>query len=486
MTTISQTQANKYIADGQKIDSAVIELARNGEFLPYILHTMPHFEVNWHHILIEKYAKKIINKEIKRLMIFMPPRHGKTEMVSVKLPAFIFGHDPDIQMIGTSYGAELATKINRQIQRTMDSDAHKQIFPGSVLNDSNVRTVSGNALRNSDVFEIVGRRGSYRSAGVGGSITGVGANLLLIDDPIKNREEANSAVYRDKVWDWYTSTAYTRLEKDGQIILVLTRWHEDDLAGRLLKEQKENPNADKWDILSLEAIKETERPYDKRKIGEPLWPWKYNLERLNGIRGTIGRRDWEALYQQRPSALEGNLFRSEWWKYYTDLPLNIERIVQFWDCAQKPGITNDYTVCATWAKTPSGFYLLDLYRGKVEYPQLISTANALYNKHKPHAVVIEDKAAGISLIQDLRKNTTIPVIAYDPAQRDKETRASAATPAVEAGNCYLPKNANWLHDFIREHERFPDTAHDDIVDTTSMMVDYFNKTNYSGPRIRSL
>jgi predicted phage terminase large subunit-like protein len=481
---MSQDEARQANIDKKNVDNALAQLARKGNFLPFILNTMPHFEYNWHHGKIENVATRWMNKEIKRLLVFMPPRHGKTEMLSARLPAFIFGHRPNSQIIGTSYGAELASKINRQIQKIIDSPTYSNIFPDSRISGQTQKTAG--AIRNSDVFEIVGTRGSYRSAGIGGSITGTGADYLIIDDPIKNREEANSLTYRNKIWDWYTSTAYTRLEKNGSILIVLTRWHEDDLAGRLLKEQKENPDADKWEILSLEAIKESNNEKDPREIGEPLWPWKYDKERLAGIRGTIGRRDWDALYQQRPSAIEGSLFKSAWWKYYDERPMSGGSIVQFWDCAQKPGLTNDYTVCATWMKTQTGYYLLDLYRAKVEYPQLINSVKALHSKWKPIAVVIEDKASGISLIQDIRQSTTIPVLAYNPNQRDKETRASAATPSVEAGNCYLPKGTSWLHDFITEHEVFPNGAHDDIVDTTSMMVEHFNSNSNAGPRIRSL
>ena len=245
--------------------------------------------MNWHHRLLCEYLDDFTKKKIRRLMVFMPPRHGKSELVSRKLPAYIFGCNPDANIISTSYSADLAQRMNRDVQRIIDSPAYGELFPETKLFGKNIRTVTGHALRNSDIFEIVGHRGSYRGAGVGGGITGMGGDYIIIDDPIKNREEANSSTYRKKLWEWYTSTLYTRQEKEGSILITLTRWHEDDLAGRLLELAEKDPQADQWEVLLLPAVAEKERhPRDPRQEGEALWPGKYPIDELMKIKATIG------------------------------------------------------------------------------------------------------------------------------------------------------------------------------------------------------
>lgn len=453
--------------------------------LNFTLSTMPNYVIGRHHAILANKLRRVVEGKCKRLMIFMPPRHGKSEIASVRFPAWALGRNPNLRIIGCSYGAELARKINRQVQKVMDSEAYHQVFPHTRLNDRNVKTLQ-RPLRNSDTFEIVGALGTYRAAGIGGAITGTGADILIIDDPIKNQKEANSLVFRDSLWEWYTGTAYTRLEKDGAVILIQTRWHEDDLAGRLLTEmQKGGEYADKWEVVTLEAIKESENPLDWREHGEALWDWKYPIEALLGIKQTVGSIVFSAQYQQKPSPVSGALFKRSWWKYYREIPAEAGEIIQVYDTAQKPGITNDWSVCATWKKVSSGYYLLDLWRNKVEAPDLERLAVANYNKWLPNKVLIEDKSSGSSLIQYLQRNTTLPVIPINPTA-DKETRAISATGTVEAGNCYLPENARWVQDFIVEHEQFPFGTFDDQVDTTAMAINYFKTIGQINPRVRRL
>lgn len=217
------------------IQEARRELARR-HMSDFVLYVDRNYQMNWHHQLLCEYLDRLAQKEIRRLMVFMPPRHGKSELVSRKFPAFLLGNKPDTSIISCSYASDLASRMNRDVQRLIDSPEYEQLFPNSRLFGKNIRsTARGSYLRNSDIFEIVNHRGVYRSAGVGGGITGMGGEYIIIDDPVKNREEADSATYREKVYNWYTSTLYTRLEKDGCILLTLTRWHEDDLAGKLLK-----------------------------------------------------------------------------------------------------------------------------------------------------------------------------------------------------------------------------------------------------------
>lgn len=224
--------------------------------LAFTTYTMPTYEVGWHHRAVCEALDDLYAGIITRLMISMPPRHGKSELVSRRFPSYILGRDPDAQVIATSYSADLASMMNRDVQRIMDSEEYARIFPETRLGASNIRSLAGGTLRNSDIFEVVGHRGRYRSAGVGGGITGMGMQFGIIDDPFKNREEADSPTIREKVWDWYTSTFYTRLEKNARVLVTCTRWHEDDLSGRLLRLQEEDPEADQWVEIRLPAIAE--------------------------------------------------------------------------------------------------------------------------------------------------------------------------------------------------------------------------------------
>ncbi len=224
--------------------------------LEFTRYTKPDYEVSWHHRLICQRLDALLRGEIRRLMVFAPPRHGKSELISRRLPAYYLGRDPDASIIACSYSAELAARMNRDVQRIIDDPAYARLFPATRLWSSQVRTVAkpGTWLRNSDLFEIVNHRGVYRAAGVGGGITGMGATLGIIDDPIKNEEEAYSATVRRNVLDWYKSTFYTRLEKDSRIVLIMTRWHRGDLAGALLEEAAATPDADQWEVLSFPAL----------------------------------------------------------------------------------------------------------------------------------------------------------------------------------------------------------------------------------------
>lgn len=225
-------------------------------------------------------------------------------------PAYSLGRNPDLQIIATSYAADLASRMNRDVQRIIASPVYHEVFPDTTLNDKNIRTTAqGNFLRNNDIFEVVGHSGVYRSAGVGGSITGMGYDIGLIDDPIKDRAQAESPTYRERAWEWFVSTFYTRAEKNPRMLVILTRWHSDDLAGRLLKKGDEDLEAEQWTVLNLPAIAEAPVPsYDPRKPGEALWPWKYDEIALKRKEAMVGPYEWEAMWQQRPPDSKYSLF----------------------------------------------------------------------------------------------------------------------------------------------------------------------------------
>ncbi len=440
----------------------------------FALYTDDRYRMNWHHALLCDYLDRFIAKRIRRLMVFMPPRHGKSELVSRKLPAFIFGVNPDAEVVATSYSADLAQRMNRDVQRIIDSKAYGELFPATTLNGKNIRTVAGgNYLRNSDIFEIVKHRGTYRSAGVGGGITGMGGDYIIIDDPVKNREEANSLTMREKLWDWFTSTLYTRQEKDASILLTLTRWHEDDLAGRLMELEKKDPEADQWEILMLPAIcEEAERhPLDPREDNMALWPGKYTYTDLRKIKATIGTYDWSAMYQQKPQPAGGVIFRREWMnKIYRELPAGAI-LIQSWDLPFKNSESSAKCAGIVMARKGAEIFFVDVVNDKMDFPTSATAIRSLTAKHpRARAKVVEDKANGPAIISYLQKD--IPgMIAFNP-KGSKEDRALSVSPYFEAGNVYFPEYAPWKGDLISDLLRFPSGVYKDTVDATVQGILY--------------
>lgn len=461
------------------MEEARRELARRtmGDFVLYV---DDNYRMNWHHRLLCDYLDKLACKEIRRLMVFMPPRHGKSELVSRKFPAYLLGRNPDTSIISCSYSADLASRMNRDVQRLIDSEQYLELFPGTQLSNQHTRRFyETRYTRNNNMFEVVDKKGTYRSSGVGGGITGMGGEYIIIDDPVKNREDADSATMREKVYDWYTSTLYTRLEKDGCILLTLTRWHEDDLAGKLLKAAQEG--ADQWTILELPAVCEyPPKPYDVRQEGEALWKWKYDEESLEKMKVTVGSRDWAALYQQHPTPGEGGTFKREWWNYYKVLPDGLYDFVQSWDCTFKDAQSSDYVVGQVWARKGSSRYLLDQVRGRMSFTETLRAIRSLSAKW-PQAIrkLVEDKANGTAVIDVLRKE--IPGLIPVEPEGGKIVRANAVTAVAEAGNIYLPDPsiAPWVHDFVEEHAVFPNGANDDQVDAQTQANTYYNSSSFS-------
>ena len=466
--------------------AARIELARRS-MLDFATMTDPRYTVNWHHRVLCEYLELFVKKKILRLMVFEPPRHGKSELVSRKLPAYILGRDPDASIIATSYSDDLAARMNRDAQRIISSPAYSVVFPQTTLaGQSNQLTASGSYIRNSGLFEIVGRRGVYRSAGVGGSITGMGGDYVIIDDPIRNREDAASKVLRDKTWEWYTSTLYTRLEKDGAILLTMTRWHEDDLAGRLLNLMETDPAADQWTVLNFPAIAEAVRhPDDPRSEGEALWPEKYTAKQLEAFKASIGSYDWNALYQQRPAPLEGGLFDRKHWQYWRELPPKLTDWVQSWDCAFKATSTSDFVVGQVWARDGANCYLVDQIRQRMTFTETMESIRLMSQLYpSTRRKLIEDKANGSAVIDALKRE--IPGLIPVQPRGGKESRAASISAAVESGNVYLPHKARWLGDFIEECAAFPNAAHDDQVDAMSQALIFLQRRSRMGRMLESL
>jgi predicted phage terminase large subunit-like protein len=416
------------------------------------------FKVARHHRLLIQKLEAVERGEIDRLMLFMPPRHGKSLLSSVLFPCWYLGRHPDRSIIASSYGAELALDFGRRVRNHMTDALYQRIFPRAVVSGD-----SSAAHR----FNLVAG-GAYYAVGAGGVLTGRGADLLLIDDPVKNREDADSAAFRKSLREWYESVAYSRLEPGGAIVLIQTRWHQDDLAGWLLKEHA----SEGWEVVSLPAIAEGGDVLGRAE-GEPLWPERFGREALARIREAIGGAAWAALYQQRPTAAEGAIFKREWWRFYNEstLPGRFERVLLSLDTAFKASQTADYSAAVVLGVAKTAYHVLDVWRGRVEFPELRRQVEVLASKWNPERVLVEDKASGQSLVQALQAETRLAVTAIK-VDADKVSRANAVTPLVEAGKVYLLERAAWLGDFLEEVSNFPAGAHDDMVDAFTQALNF--------------
>ena len=453
----------------------------------FVLQTMPGYRMGWVHRRIcgelDGFLQAAAEGRSPRLMITMPPRSGKSELASRRFPAYALGRYPDMSIIAASYSADLASRMNRDVQRIMDEDSYAALFPETRLNASNVRSVAhGSYLRNSDIFEVVGRSGVYRSVGVGGGITGMGGTICILDDVIKDRASADSPTIRQNIWEWYTSTLYTRLAPGGGVIVMLTRWHEDDLAGRLLDAQARG-EGDQWRVVSFPAIAEEDEEF--RRAGEALHPERYPLEALLKIKAAIGSRDWAALYQQRPAPAGGAVFRAEWlgrtW-IPADLPYRFDSVCASWDLTFKGGPASDWAVGQLWGRSGADFYLLAQERGRWGFTESIEAVRRLSARAKeftplPVRVLIEDAANGPAVVDALKRE--IPGIVPVRPDGSKEARAHSVTPLFEAGNVLLPDAslAPWIGDWKQELLSFPAGAHDDQCDSCSMALRHLSSAH---------
>lgn len=420
--------------------------------LPYTEYTLPRYEAAEHHKHIASKLEAVARGVVRRLMIFMPPRHGKSELASKRLPAWYLGQHPERSIIAASYNSELAGDFGREVRNIIASPEHLALFPGSGLaQDSQAanrwHTQAG---------------GSYVAAGVGTAVTGRGADLLLIDDPHKDRAEADSEVSRDHVWNWYTSTAYTRLTPNGCVVLIQTRWHEDDLAGRLLEAQKHG--GDQWEVINLPAIID----------GKALWPERYDLPALERIRSAIGTRDWSALYQQSPAPEEGNWFKREWLHYYDTKP---ERLHCYG--ASDYAVTadgGDYTVHAVAGLDPEGnLYILDWWRGQEDTLTWTNAMLEMIKRHRPMEWADEGGPIGRGVSPFIeRMMAELGLFVHRPSypaarNETKQIRSNSIRGRMAQGRVFFPRNAPWLADFISELLVFPAGKHDDQVDALSML-----------------
>lgn len=463
----------------EQLECVRISTARQS-LVGFIYGTLPGYLMGWVHreicLELDAFLQDVIDGKSPRLMLTMPPRHGKSEIASRRFPAYAFGRYPDLSIISTSYSSDLASRMNRDVQRIIDSQEYHAIFPDTCLAGRNSNLgIQGAYMRNSDLFEIVGHKGVYRSAGVGGGVTGMGADIAIIDDPFKDRMSADSPTIRQNIWEWYTSTLYTRLAPGGGIIIINTRWHTDDLSGHLLAEEASG-DGDKWRVVNFPAIAECDEP--NRKRGEALHPERYPLENLLKIKAAIGTRDWEALYQQHPTPEGGTIFKQDWLKFWVpkDLPQRYDSMVLSWDMTFKEGDSSDFVVGQVWGKHGGDYYLLDQVRGRWGFTDTLEQFKRLAERY-PDATrkLIEDKANGPAVIDSLKHHIS-GIIPIEP-DGSKVARAHAVTALFEAGNVYIPDVSlfPWVKEYITELTQFPSVAHDDQVDSTTQALRHFDR-----------
>jgi predicted phage terminase large subunit-like protein len=462
----------------KKYPKEILSLISNAQdnLVDFIKFTKPDFKPAPHHELICKELEAIERGETTRLIIEAPPRHGKSELCSRRFPAYYLGKRPSSQVITASYGGDLATDFGWEVRSIVGDDYYRVIFPStSLVPDSKAsqrwRTSQG---------------GIYIASGIGGPIGGRGAHLLVIDDPVKDREEADSPRYRDRAWNWYTNVAYPRLMPGGAIVVITTRWHEDDLVGRILEQEKSG--GDQWKKITLRAIAEYGDVLG-RLPGEALWPEWFDLERLGDIRTTLTSRDgpraWEALYQQRPQAEEGSFFKSEWFQWYliSSQPKYLT-IYGASDYAVTAG-GGDYTVHGIIGVDPNDdIYVLDWWRAQTDSAAWVEAQVDLAEKWRPVAWAVEkgqiEKGVGPFLDKRLRERKAYIRLEPFTSGADKATRAQSIAGRMAMGKVYFPKDAKWTGELQSEMLRFGTAVHDDQVDVMSLFGRMLNEMYAAG------
>jgi len=425
------------------------------------------FMLTWHNELIATKLAACLRGEVKRLIINVPPRNLKSLQAAVALPAFVLGQSPSTQIICASYGQDLANKHSLDCRNLMSSTWYKTLFPHTRLSP-----------QKQSLQEFATTQNGFRLAtSVGGVLTGRGADIIIIDDPLKP-DEAVSETQRNAANEWYDHTLYSRLndKRTGCIIIIMQRLHEDDMVGHVLEQEQ-------WEHVRLPAIAEEEETHVirsffgtrtiHRQVGEALHPEREPLAVLQHIRRTIGEYNFAGQYQQQPAPLGGGLVKAEWFKFYTpgEEPSKFEILFQSWDTANKCTELSDYSVCTTWGLKKKKLYLLNVYRQRLEFPELKRAIVDLSKQFHASNILIEDKASGTALIQDLIRDGLCGVTRYDPTM-DKIMRLQSVSSTIENGFVYLPENAAWLAEYLHELTTFPSAKHDDQADSTSQALDW--------------
>ena len=426
-----------------------------GNFITFVKHVWPDFIEGNHHKIYADKLDRIAKGELKRLIVNMPPRHTKSEFASHLFPAFFMGRHPKAKVIQTTHTGELAIRFGRKAKNLIESDEYHEIFPKVTLAADS--KAAGRWESN--------HGGEYFAAGVGGAITGRGADLLIIDDP-HSEQDALSPHVLDQHYEWYTSGPRQRLQPGGSIVLVMTRWSVKDLTGRLLAAQGKDAMSDEWEIVEFPAV-----------INEkPMWGNFWNMDGLMGVKASIPLSKWQSQWMQAPTSEEGALIKREWWKEWEPEKIpNLEFIIQSYDTAFSKKETADYSAITTWGVfRPSedrgqALILLDAKKERWNFPELKRVAMEEYKYWEPEMVIIEAKASGLPLTHELQK-MGIPVINFTPSKgNDKHSRVNSVAPLFEAGAIWAPKKT-FAEEVIEECAAFPFGDHDDYVDSTTQAL----------------
>ena len=444
-----------------KLEEKRKESAIKNDFMSFVKYVWPDFIEGSHHKIMADKFNKVARGELKRIIINMAPRHTKSEFSSYLLPAWMIGKNPKLKIIQATHTTELAVRFGRKAKHLIDSEEYQKIYPTKLREDSKA---AGRWETNEG--------GEYFAAGVGGSITGRGADLLIIDDPHSEQDALNVNAL-DRTWEWYTSGPRQRLQPGGIIVVVMTRWNMKDLTGRLINAQKE-AKADQWEVIEFPAI----LPNNK-----PVWPEYWKLEELESVKASLAIGKWNAQYQQNPTAEEGSIIKREWWNLWEkDLP-PLHHVIQSYDTAFLKKETADYSAITTWGvfypNEDSGpnLILLDVVKDRFEFPELRRVALEQYNYWKPESVIVEGKASGMPLTFELRKQG-IPVINYTPSRgNDKHARVNAVAPLFESGQIWATDD-KFTEEVIEECAAFPYGDHDDLVDSMTQAVMRFRQGGF--------
>ena len=437
----------------------------NSDFLAFVKQVWPAFIEGEHHRIMADAFNKIAEGKLKRLIVNMPPRHTKSEFASHLFPAWYLGKFPDRKVIQTSHTAELAVGFGRKVRNLVGSADYNRIFPGVALSADSKAAGRWNTNKDGDYFAI----------GVGGAVTGKGADILIVDDPHSEQEAAlNDPSVYDKTYEWYTSGPRQRLQPGGAICVVMTRWSKKDLTGSILKASIERGGADEWEIIELPAILPS---------GKPLWPGFWPIEQLEALHAELPVSKWSTQYQQDPTSEESAIIKREWWKEWDKKnPPKCEFVIQSWDTAFLAKETADYSACTTWGvfydeDKNANIILLDALQERLEFPDLKTRAYEMWKEYEPDAFIVEAKAAGSPLIFELRR-IGIPVAEYTPGRgKDKIARVNAVSDLFHSGHVWAPKK-RWAEQVIEQFAAFPTGDHDDLVDSSTQALLRFRQGGF--------
>ena len=453
----------------EELESAKKREESQQNFLSFVGEMWSAFIHGKHHEIMAEAFEKVSRGDLKRLIINMPPRHTKSEFASYLLPAWFLGQYPDKKIIQTAHTAELAVGFGRKVRNLVNSKDYKAIYPDISLQSDSKAAGRWNTNKGGEYFAI----------GVGGAVTGKGADLLIIDDPHSEQEGASGDInVFNRTYEWYTSGPRQRLQPNGSIIVVMTRWHQRDLTGQVIDASIKRGGADQWEVIELPAILPS---------GNPLWEEFWSLDELTALKAELPNSKWQSQYQQDPTSDEGALIKREWWKVWEGRnPPDCEFIIQSWDTAFMKNQRADFSACTTWGvfykeddegKFVPNLILLDAYQERLEFPELKRKAQDKYNEYKPDAFIVEAKAAGMPLIFELRA-IGIPVQEYTPSRgNDKISRVNAVSDLFSSGVVWCPET-RWGEEVIEQFAGFPNMEHDDLVDSSTQALLRFRQGGF--------